>query len=155
MSSSSRRSVTRSEGGKTFTLTTEVVVSLTVFAATFGICFLIIIFCYIVKKRREGKEKAIEKREPNEYFESMKRRQGPVQSISQYRKKPVQSPRKPGPRPSPRKPGPRPSPSKPLPTRTPTAAAKKGSDESTGSEYFNQINRTNVRSISQYAALKK
>lgn len=73
----------------------------------------------------------------NEYFMAITKKQGgsPIHSISQYRKK-----------------GPNPATVKPP---TPPAPAPIKKHDSTGSEYFNQINRAGVRSISQYAALKK
>lgn len=78
----------------------------------------------------------------NEYFQAISKRSGgtPIKSISQYRKVPKQA--------SP--PAKKPSPPPKAATQSPI---KK--QDSTGSEYFNQINRAGVKSISQYAALKK
>lgn len=83
-----------------------------------------------------------DKQDGNEYFEAISKKNGgtPIRSISQYRKhpKPPSSPVK------------KPS---PPPKATQYSPVKK--QDSTGSEYFNQINRAGVKSISQYAALKK
>ena len=80
----------------------------------------------------------------HEYFDVISRKHGgtPIRSISQYRKpKPGQAPVRPSP-----------PPPKAQPARAPAPVKK---EDSTGSEYFNQINRAGVKSISQYAGLKK